>query len=169
MLTTSMKLAAVVGSMRWQLLAFAEPVIAYSDHPVVVWPLAEGTAAPFPTPQLAPMSAIEVRMPVSAQIALLMTWADEPDRREPVLADAAVAGELNAFTIGQAERQWMHWPGTDPPIATGSMTPLSTRFETGYGPATVEASARRARVARYLHRVRNKQFLSDIEIVDFSR
>jgi hypothetical protein len=73
MLTTSLKLASVIGSMRWHLLRFTDPILPYSDHPVVVWPMAEARATPFPKPKLAPMAAIEVRAPISPQLALLMT------------------------------------------------------------------------------------------------
>jgi hypothetical protein len=63
----------------------------------------------------------------------------------------------------------MHQPGTVPPVAAGTMKPLSREFETSYTVATAEASLRRQAAARYLHRVRKKRFLSDIEIVDVSR
>lgn len=169
MLTTSFKLASVIGSMRWHLLLFADPVVAYSDHPVVVWPIDQPTATPFTNPQLAPMAAIEVRAPISPQLALLMTWADEPDDQLPVAATWQHAAELNAFTISQAERQWMHQPGTTPPVASGAFTPLSRDFETAYSAAEAQTSLRRQAASRYLHRVRNKRFLSDIEIVDISR
>jgi hypothetical protein len=169
MLTTSFKLASVIGSMRWHLLQFVDPIVAYSDHPVVVWPMAEATATPFPKPELAPMAAIEVRAPISPHLALLMTWVDEPDDHQPVAATPQHAAELNAFTISQAERQWMHQPGTVPPVATGTLTPLSREFETSYTVATVEASLRRQAAGCYLHRVRKKRFVSDIEIVDVAR
>jgi hypothetical protein len=115
MLTTSFKLALVIGSMRWHLLQFADPIVAYSDHPVVAWPMAAATATPFPKPELAPMAAIEIRAPLSSRLALLMTWVDKSDDQQPVAARRQHAAELNAFTISQAERQWMHQPGTVPP------------------------------------------------------
>jgi hypothetical protein len=169
MLTTSFKLASVIGSMRWHLLQFADPIVAYSDHPVVVWPMAEAAATPFAKPKLAPMAAIEVRAPISPRLALLMTWADEPDDQQPGSAEPRHAAELNAFTISQAERQWMHQPGMALPVASGTMAPLSREFEIAYTIVAAEASLRRRAAARYLRRVRNKRFLSDIEIVDISR
>jgi hypothetical protein len=117
---------------------------------------------------LGPLTAIEVRVPVSPQLGLLMTWVDEPDNPTPVPAEPRHAGELNAFTISQADRQWMHKPGTVPPVGSGVMSPLSREFETSYSIERAEASRRRDAAARYLHRVRNKRFLSDIEIVDIT-
>ena len=110
MIDTSFKIASVIGSMRWQLLQFPSALLAYSDHPVVLWPFDLPASAPFTRQRLAPMSAIEIRVPLAPDLALLMTWADEPDPPHPTPADERFAGELNAFTIGQADRQWMHAP-----------------------------------------------------------
>ena len=169
MLTSSFKVAAVLGSMRWQLLRFTDPVLAYSDHPVVIWPAELTQSAPFARQHLAPLDAVEVRVPVSAQLALLMTWADEPDPLQTVAADGRFAGELNAFTIAQADRQWMHRLGAEPPIAAGTFAPLSRAFESGYAAPSLESSRRRAQATRYLHRVRRKTYLNEIEIVDLQR
>jgi hypothetical protein len=62
----------------------------------------------------------------------------------------------------------MHQPGTQPPIALGAMEPLSREFETSYSVGRAEASIRRHAAARYLHRVRKKRFLSDIEMADIT-
>jgi hypothetical protein len=166
MINTSFKIASVIGSMRWQLLRFPRPLLAYSDHPVVLWPFDVPASTPFTRQHLAPMSAIEIRVPLAPELALLMTWADHPDPLHPTPAHERFAGELNAFTIGQADRQWMHTPGPEPPIATGTLTPLHPAFESGYDPAAAAQSQRRVAAGRYLHRVRNKNHLSQIEIVD---
>jgi hypothetical protein len=166
MLNTSFKIASVIGSMRWHLLRFPGPLLAYSDHPVVLWPMDVVTAAPFTRQHLAPLSAIEVRVPIAPDMALLMTWADVPDASRAVSADARYASEINAFTIAQAERQWMHKLGHEPPVGSGTFAPLTRSFEPGYTPAIALQSRRRTTAARYLHRVRNRSHLSTIEIVD---
>ena len=126
MATISMKVAAVLGSMRWQPLSFDKPLLAYSDQPVVVWPLGTDSVAPPPDePRFGPLEALEVRVPLSPQLAVLMTWADEPDVLGRVEAQDTYAGEMNAFVIAQADKQWMHKLGDEPPVAGGVIRPLS--------------------------------------------
>lgn len=168
MLSLGVKMGSVLGSMRWHLLDFGAPLLAYSDHPVVVWPADVVVTEPFDTPRLGPLGAIEIRVPLSAQISILMTWADVPDKGTVVEADARFAGELNAFVIAQADEQWMHRPGDEPPVSHGRFTPLSRNFELSYTPAALAASQRRAFAAAYLHRVRTKQFLTSIEIAQLN-
>ena len=104
MLTTSFKIASIVGSMRWHLLRFDAPLLAYSDHPVVVWPAGIASSAPFQRQHLGPLDAVEIRVPIAPDLALLMTWADMPDAARAIKAEPRFAGELNAFTIAQADR-----------------------------------------------------------------
>lgn len=52
-----------------------------------------------------------------------MNWLDLPDRDDVLMEDAAA--ELNAFTIRQAESEWMHTPRHSPPVAGGTLRPLS--------------------------------------------
>jgi hypothetical protein len=63
----------------------------------------------------------------------------------------------------------MHRLGFEPPIASGTFTPLSRAFEPGYDATVLASSRRRTYTARYLHRVRNKRYLDNIEIVDLQR
>ena len=167
MLTTGMRQGSVLGSMRWQLLRFADPVVAYSDHPVVVWPARTLTVtAAFDDPQLETLTAFEAAVPLTPHLAVLMTWSDQPDAEQPVVTKEALAGQLNAFVISQADQQWMHKIGTQPPIARGPFTPLASTVLPDYSLAHAQRSARRAAASAYLHRVRKKKFLSDIEIAD---
>ena len=46
-----------------------------------------------------------------------MNWVDLPDAECELETDAAA--ELNAFTVSQADAEWMHAPGSEPPVATG--------------------------------------------------
>src|SRR5205823_6349250 len=96
---------------------------------------------------------------------VLMTWADLPDRAEPVAAPAPYAGEMNALVIAQADKQWMHRLGPEPPVVVGPIRPLSRAFEDRYTAEAVRTSRRRAMTAQYLHRVRNRRFINDIQVV----
>lgn len=59
MTTVSAKVSIVLGSMRWQLLRFDEPLLAYSDQPVVVWPMSvESFEAPPSEPTFGPLEAV---------------------------------------------------------------------------------------------------------------
>lgn len=166
MLATSKKMAAALGDMRWHLLRADRPLLAFSDHPVVVWPMRYEHAEPFSRQELGPLSAIEVRVPVAPELAILMTWVDLPDPATPAHMSQRVAAELNAFTIGQADRQWMHRPGDEPPLATGSMRPLSRSYERGYSTELVLASQRRLAAQQFLQRVQGRQHIDDIELVE---
>lgn len=168
MLSVAVKMSAVLGSMRWHVIEFGDPVLAYSDQPVVVWPARLPNSEPFPSPHFGPLSAIEVRVPLSSHMAILMTWTDLPDISVPTRAARRLAAELNAFVVSQSDSQWMHFPGAEPPIAEGVMLPLSRDVEPGYGVADVERSQRRAFVQRFLHRTRNKKHLRTIELADIN-
>lgn len=169
MATVSLKVAGVLGSMRWQLLRFDAPVVAYSDQPVVVWPLSIDGFEIAPTePTFGPLEALEVRVPLSPHLALLMTWVDKPDGQEQVAADEMYAAETNAMVIAQADKQWMHRVGGEPPVADGPLRPLSSVFEDRYTADTAGHSRRRATTAAILHRVRKKRIINDIELVTIS-
>jgi hypothetical protein len=80
MLQRAIKIAGVLGNMRWHVLRLNDPVVAYSDHPVVVWPTGIASSTPFEQQHFGPLSAFEVRVPLSPHRALLMNWLDLPDR-----------------------------------------------------------------------------------------
>jgi hypothetical protein len=68
-----------------------------------------------------------------------MTWVHYRDRR--YRGDRDLAANLNALTIGQADRQWFHCPGAeDVPLAVGTLGPVSTQLLPGYGRLVVEHS-----------------------------
>ena len=144
MRTLGLKVSSILGSMRWRLLRFDDPLLAYSDQPVVVWPAEVRRFDRAPAkPTFGPLGAVEVRAPLSPTLAVLMTWPDEPDIEAPVHAEARYAAELNAMVIGQADKQWMHRPGPEPPMAQGPLYPLSRAFEPGYTAASLDVSRRR--------------------------
>jgi hypothetical protein len=166
MVTLSYRMASAIGHMRWQLVRFSDPLLAYSDHPVVMWPLDVAAMPPFPVARFKPASAIEVRVPLSSDIALLMTWADRPDASQQVQGTASQAAQLNAFTVSQGERQWMHRPGTEPTIATGRFGPLASQLDPTYDAVVAINSKRREATERYLRRTHMKRFLSKVEMPD---
>ena len=166
MLSIGSKLGAVLGNMRWHLLDFGASVLAVSDHPVVTWPADVRMTEAFTVPRLGPLGAVEVRVPLSDRMAILMTWQDVPDKGTPVAANVGLAGELNAFVVAQADRDWMHRPGPEPVVFPGQFGPLYRSFELGYSALSLEASRRRAHAVGFLERVRDEQVLGEIEIAD---
>src|SRR4051794_10612822 len=100
-------------------------------------------SAPFGRQGLAPLSALEVRVPIAPDAAVLMTWVDRADETYVPLGPRAAA-ELNAMTAGQADRQWMHRPCSEPDVPTGLFAPISRLVEPAYDRAAALRSARRA-------------------------
>jgi hypothetical protein len=166
MLSIGSKLAPVLGNMRWHLLDFGSPVLAVSDQPVVTWPAEVRMTSPFSVPRLGPLGAVEVRVTLSNQMAILMTWQDIPDKGTAVPAERRFAAEHNAFVVGQADRQWMHRPGREPVVPPGQFGPLYRYFELGYSALSLPHSKRRSHATAFLERVRDERFLGEIEIAD---
>ncbi len=133
MLSGGTQMSALVGTMHWSLLEFRTPVVATSDHPMVIWRWRVRSQRPTARPfDLDDIACSEIRVPVSPQHAILMTWCDEPDDEAPrVKCPRQVSAALNAFTIAQADRQWFHRPGPEPPRATGSLLPLAPQVLSG--------------------------------------
>jgi hypothetical protein len=147
MMVIANRLITVFGSMRWHLIEFDKPLLAISDHPVVAWPIDADYRRPEATPAgLGARNFLEVRAPISPALALLMTWQDLPDVAATVAGSEEIAANINAFTIANAERQWMNMPGGDVPTAAGYLDPISIELVPGYGRAEVEASAVRQQV-----------------------
>jgi hypothetical protein len=68
------------------------------------------------------------------------------------------AANLNAFTIANADREWFHLPGLNPPIVPASrLLPLSTELLPGYSAQVVASSRRRAKVAQWLDEVKGQE------------
>ncbi len=150
MLAMGRTLTTTLSSMHWTLLEFAVPVVATSDHPVVMWAGSARSQVPQPVPMaIGVLVCLEVRLPLSPTRAVLMTWSDKPDDEGVrVRGSRNHAGRLNAFTIAAADRQWFYLPGTAPPRATGRLLPLSPELVSGYSAAAAERSARRAAVSQ---------------------
>src|SRR6188472_456129 len=76
MLSYAVKVASVLGLMCWQILRFDAPVLAYSDHPVVLWPLNVPFSEPFERQGPGPLEALEIRVPIAPDAAIVMNWLD---------------------------------------------------------------------------------------------
>jgi len=154
MLDSGPRVAAIFGCMHWTLIDFSRPVLVTSNEPVVGWPSQEAPRTPQPSPHGLPDSLdfLEFRVPISSARAILMTWLDVPDAQMPrVTGNRQHAANLNAFTIANADREWFHLPGLNPPFAPASrLVPLSTELLPGYSSRVVALSRRRAEVARWL-------------------
>lgn len=84
MLSLVPKVASILASMGWTLLTFRRPQLVTSDHPVVVWPLRCSAAKPRHLGFAAGiLETLEIRIPISPTLALLMTWREE-DASDPV-------------------------------------------------------------------------------------
>jgi hypothetical protein len=153
MMALSNRILSVFASMTWHLVEFDEPVLAISDHPVVSWSLDGRRRLPEPHQHdLGVLNFLEVRAPISPTIALLMTWAEPPDTPKPMIGGPELAANLNAFSIANAERQWMSMPGSTVAMADGPFDPISTALLPGYGAAQAESSPIRKRVSESVER-----------------
>lgn len=166
MLAGAQKLSSIVGFMRWRVLCFARPMLAYSDQPVVLWPLRTELIDRRPTqPSLGAIGGLEIRLPVSPHHLLLLSWEDRRDQLDPVLAPRMLAAETNALVISQADRQWMHHPESDPPIATHVLRPAASLMNPAYDAATAIRSWRRAHAQRFYKHVEGRAFVNDVQII----
>lgn len=148
MLGLSKKVMGIFGSMKWTLLEFDGPCLALSDHPVVDWPIVTEFRRPEPSRVgVGALNFLEVRIPVSPSHALLMTWSDQPGLTSKRAASNHLAANLNAFSIANAERQWVKQPGSTIPISTGYLDPVAPVIDPDYGRESAEASLIRKAVA----------------------
>lgn len=165
MLTRSVKIASVLGLMRWHILRFEGPLLAYSDHPVVLWPgAARALSSPPERQALGPLGALEVRVPIAPSVAILMNWIDRSDESEVEMSSSAAA-EVNALTIAQADTEWMHLLGTEPEQAPGPYLPLSRLVERSYGPEAMSRSVRRRLAQRFIERTLKRTHVHNVEVL----
>jgi len=166
MMSLANKLIDIFGSMRWHLIEFDRPLLAVSDHPIIGWHMKDDARSPEPNrPGDGALNFLEVRAPISPSLALLMTWQDLPDSKNPIVGTEAIAANINAFTIANAERQWMYQPGSTPPIARGHLPPVAPTLVAGYGVDEVEASEVRKTVSENIQPKLGENFGGTAEIV----
>lgn len=149
----SAKVAAVFGSMTWTLLHLPTPGLALSDHPVSVWPIRDASRPPQPSEagEIGLTNVLEVRVPVSPRLAVLMSWADRADDSQPVEIGKRVAKNLNSFTIAEAELEWFHLPDSRRPASgTGNWVSLAIELVNDYSRRQASRSWVRQEIRRRL-------------------
>jgi hypothetical protein len=148
MIAFSKKATTVFGSMCWTLVEFRRPLLSSSDQPMVTWPLAYSAMPPQQIPVgIGLVETLEVRLPVTPYHAVLLTWSLDPsDEGCRVMGKSHHAGNINAFTIANADRDWFHVPGGSVPRATGYLRPISTELVRGYDASIAVGSSHRAQV-----------------------
>lgn len=172
MLSTGVTVSMIFASMHWTLVEFRAPLIATSDHPLVLW---AGAASRSPSTaeitQIGVLECVEIRLPLSPTRAVLMTWVDYPDDEHArVRGTRDHAANLNAFTVASADRQWFHRPGAPPPRASGNLRPLSLQLVPGYTAAAAAASRRRKQVSKLAKKRIGRDFRDqEIDLVTMSR
>jgi hypothetical protein len=112
------RMASVFMSMCWSLARFDEPLLASCDQPVVCVPrLQSRQTLPIEAmPRSGFMETAEVRFPINPWQALLLTWAPQPDERDPIVGEFRHAADINRSTRAQPERDWFYQPGSRPPL-----------------------------------------------------
>jgi hypothetical protein len=164
MLSFASKVAGILSLMRWHVLRFNGPLLAYSDHPVVLWPMNVERTRPFRQPILGPLTMLEIRVPIASDVAILMNWIDRSDETGIPMKRRA-AGELNAFTVAQADKEWMHQPGSEPEIADDIFSPLSRLVDASYDRAAAKRSARRAHAYKFNERAKKRKWVNELEVL----
>lgn len=151
----SAKLAAALGSMTWTLLQCSDDELALSDQPVSLWPRGEESRLRRATKiwEVGVANLLEVRVPVSPRLAVLMTWGDRPNDPAPVDISQRQAENVNSFTITGADEEWFYLPGCpEPKHSQGRWIALSAQLKEldGYSDQTAQGSAVRQEVHRRL-------------------
>jgi hypothetical protein len=164
MLAYAAKVAGILSLMRWHVLRFKEPLLAYSDHPVVLWPMNVERTLPFRRQGLGPLTMLEIRVPIAPDAAILMNWIDRSDEVGIPMKRRA-AGEINAFTVSQTDREWMHKPGGEPEIPDDVFSPLSRLVDFSYDCAAAERSVRRAYASNFQQRASKRQWVNELDVV----
>lgn len=171
-LTKMLKLVRSVGivfaSMHWSLVEFDRGRLVTSDHPVIVWPIGEGTSRK-PTAndlQAGVIDTLEAFAPVCPAHLLLMTWRDEKSIGASVVGKGRQLATANAFVVANAHAQWFHEPDMDPSIARGRRPPLAMELLPGYGVSEAATSQRRARARDLANAEAGRELSNDpVEVV----
>jgi hypothetical protein len=140
------KVATVMGCMHWVVLEFEDDLVATSDEPVVQWPLRSVVRRPGgPGLGIGVRSTLEIRVPISARRAVVMSWVDEADADAIVPVGPEAATNLNSFTRSQSRRQWVHHPDVAVEVSAEALPALSLQLHAGaYSSERAIRSQRRA-------------------------
>jgi Protein of unknown function (DUF4238) len=147
MLSAALTTTSVFGSMHWTLVELERPLIATSDHPVVLWPGSESRAPQaVQVTEAGIMRCSKVRLPLSPFRAVLMTWADQADEDDVRVSGRAIT--LQTSTPSQSPPPigsgFIKRGATTPPRAAGYFRPLSSALVPGAGNAPPRLSMRRS-------------------------
>jgi Protein of unknown function (DUF4238) len=164
MLSYGAKVAGILSLMRWHVVRFDGPLLAYSDHPVVLWPMNVERTRAFRRQGLGPLTMLEIRIPIAPDAAILMNWIDRSDEVGIPMKRRA-AGELNAFTVGQTDREWMHKAGEEPEVSDDVFLPLSRLVDFSYGRAAAERSLRRAHARNFQRRASKRKWVNELDVI----
>lgn len=135
--------------MTWRLIRFPVPTLGMADHPVVVWPMQPGVrlAQRTDATSVGLVNLLEARIPLAPHLGLVMAWADKPDVAEHFAGGSHHARNFNAFSRAEAERHWIHRPGSSPRSGTGPWLPLAPEIFEGYSVELAKRSQIRASVS----------------------
>lgn len=162
MIRGAQKLSPILGCMRWRLLRFSGPALAYSDQPVALWPIGVDLIDKRPAaPKLGALNAPEIRVPIAPDLLLLMTW-DDP---VPIRASPAIAAETNALVVAQADKQWMHRPGTEPSIAKWLLKPISRALDPAYDHPVAVRSMRHRTAQKFADQMMDKPYIKHVKVI----
>jgi hypothetical protein len=153
MIVLGSKISMALASMHWTLIEFVRPYLAMSEHPVSIWPMSDQSRKPQPSHlrQFGLLNMLEVRVPLSPSLAVLMTWRNDPDEPKPIAGRKQHAANINAFTVAEAELEWFYNPGfPKPQLANGRLLPLSPELVAGYSAEAARTSPLREKVGERL-------------------
>jgi hypothetical protein len=159
-----MKVGSILAHMRWHVLRFDKPLLAYSDQPIVLWPIRIKRTKVFTSPRQGALGMLEVRAPLAPDVAVLLTWGEGADV-DAVSMGRFAAADMNAFTVGQADLEWMHKPGFEPEVPDDIFFPLSPRIDPGYDGQVALSSWRRRRAQEGFERIRSRTWVNEIEVL----
>ena len=145
------RVASLFASMHWSLISFDKPLLASGDQPIVVVPfLRSHETVPIEAiPRSGFLNSVEIRLPISPYLLLLMTWLDDPETGDIRSGTFAHAADVNRTTLAQADVEWFFRPGTRPPriappLLSADCEPISYSTVPGYTSRAVHRSRRRS-------------------------
>jgi hypothetical protein len=147
------------GNMQWNLVRFDQGRLITSDQPVVAVPQGDGSVSPASSvPAFGLLNAMEVFFVLDPRQLLLMTWADEDDRVQPLSGTYRQACSVNCATRAQALTEWFSYPDATPPflappVLEPSSYAISTELLPGYTVGVAAESSRRRAASELMMRM----------------
>lgn len=171
------KVASLLGSMHWTLVRFDDRLLATSDQPVTVVPMLDGSDSKIvhPVPRAGLLDCEEIRFALAPDLALIMSWLNEPEPTEPAAGNDLLAAQLNRAVITQADREWFYHPQRRPTTLYGrdlsaqGCLPLARLLHPGYGVEAARESQRRRDLADSLDVLIEKSITNEVRISGVAR